>query len=118
MSAPEYTDWRHDAVVEIEDMTRRLRALRDRISADVKQDDELFQRIMDGVRASDEAVTGMGTTVPTTGTPCSDLAPGFETATHAFAAIQQSGGCCAEAMDALDDDAVTPPAITPNGVTP
>lgn len=71
---------------------KALRALR----REIAHRDRKFRELMDAVRASDEAAASFGA-------PCCDPpAKGYETRTHAFAAIQQSGGVCSEAMDDLD----------------
>lgn len=96
MSTPERIDWRIEALAEIEDIRRRLFEVKHLIAEDIRRDDETFRKIMTAVRESDEATTSFGA-------PCCDPpAKGYETQTHAFAAIQQSGGVCSEAMDDID----------------
>lgn len=92
MSEPTFTDWRQDALVELEDIGRRVRALKEVIAQDVKRDDEIFARIMAEVKRRNLEQQEDAEFAANMGAPCHDPSPGLETRTHAFAALQESAG--------------------------
>lgn len=96
MADAEYTDWRLDAIVALENAAREIRAVKERLSEDVRRDEQCFDAIMAEVKRHNLAQQEDTECAANMGTPCCDPAPGFETRTHAFAALQESAGICTD----------------------
>lgn len=97
-------DWKLEALVELEDVGRRIALLRDALGQEIRDEQRRYREIINAVRESDEAqasfgqspsvrsgpndgpsVPTPGTSVPNLGTPCCDVSPDYAAMTHCVA---------------------------------